>query len=69
MGADRHFVFAEELNRDDYWTDERAFKIVGISTAIGAVAYPAYQALWPKARSRLKETHRIAEGWRIEVRR
>ena len=69
VGADRHFAAEEDLNREDFWTDERAFRIVGLSTGVGAVAYPTYKALWPKARSELKETHRISEGWRIEVRR
>lgn len=68
VGADRHIAAEEDLNRNDFWTDERAFRIVSISTAIGAVAYPAYKALWPQVRSQLRETHRMAEGWRIEVR-
>ena len=69
VGGDRLFLYGEELHKDEYWTDERALEIVGISTVVGAVVYPAYQVLWPKARSRLQETHRIAEGWRIEIRR
>ena len=53
----------------EIWTDERAFWAVGISAAVGAVAYPAYRALWPRGRSRLAAAYRMDEGWRVEVRR
>jgi hypothetical protein len=68
-GADQVFVYEEDASQKEYWTDERALAIVGISALTGAIVYPAYKALWPRAQSRLKETHRMAEGWRIEVRR
>ena len=69
VGADRHLVSEPDLNDGDIWTDERAFGAVGISAAVGAVAYPAYRALWPRGRSRLAAAYRMDEGWRVEVRR
>ena len=69
VGADRHLVSEPDLSDGEIWTDERAFWAVGISAAVGAVAYPAYRALWPRGRSRLAAAYRMDEGWRVEVRR
>jgi hypothetical protein len=69
VGADRHLVSEPDLNDGDIWTDERAFWAVGISAAVGAVAYPAYRALWPRGRSQLAAAYRMDEGWRVDVRR
>lgn len=70
-GADA-VIFQDRSHPDDPWRlrGNEALMAVAITTATGAVAYPAYRVFWPRFRQRIGTIYAIGrEGWRIEIER